>query len=793
MELIEHTGLHELVDDAILVYDPENWLILDVNQRACEMYGMQKDELVGRSVVDLSASAEREERHLRTVVSEGSYQGFETVHRRNDGTPIQVRVNSSLNELHGRRAILSVYRNLTERKWAEDALKQSDELYRSVVEQAAENIFVVEAETKRILETNPAFRTMLGYTAEELKVMTLYDVVAHSRESVDTNTGRILEEGRHFIGERRYRRKDGSLVDVEVSVSAIRYGGVEAMCVVAHDATERKRTERVLQESEVKYRSLVEHIPAITYMEAPDMGEPEWNLLYVSPQVEDLLGYTPEEWTSDATLWERVLHPDDREHALAEDARTEATGEPFSIECRLIARDGRTVWVRDDAVLVRDSEGRPLFWQGIMIDVTERREIEEELRQAEAKYRTLVEQIPAMVYIEDMKGRMTTLYDSPQIENMLGYPQNTHENNPDYWINIIHPDDRKRVLAEDTRTEATGERFSQEYRVLGSDGRTVWVRDDAVLVRDEAGVPVTWQGVIYDITERKRAEEEIRRLNESLERRVDERTAQLEAYAERLRRSNRELQDFAHVASHDLQEPLRKVLTFGDRLKAKYSDALDEQGRDYLRRIEGAAVRMQDLIEDLLTLSRVTTRALPFDRVDLSEVAEEVVSDLEAVIEESGGRVELGVLPTVDADRPQIRQLFQNLIGNALKFHTEGQVPVVKVRGEVFEDRRRARSKSSAKNKVCRITVEDNGIGFDEEHLERIFVPFQRLHGRNVYEGTGMGLAICRKVVERHGGEITAHSASGQGATFVVTLPVEQPDRVSRPERDVFDNHATVG
>jgi PAS domain S-box-containing protein len=664
-----YSDLYELVDDAVLFCDPDDGRILDANGRGCEMYGIPKGELVGKRLVDLSADAEREERHLRTVVSEGSSRGFETVHRREDGTTIRVRVNSSLIELEDRRAVLSVSRDLTEHEEAEIALRSS----------------------------------------------------------------------------------------------------------------------------ELKYRSLVERIPAVTYIEAPDAGEPEWNLLYVSPQVEDLLGYTPEEWTSDPSLWERVLHPEDREYALAEDVRTEATGEPFNIESRLITRDGLVVWVRDDAVLVRDEEGMPLFWQGIMIDVTERREIEEELRQAEAKYRTLVEQIPAMVYVEDAKGRMVTLYDSPQIEYLLGYPRDTHKKNPDYWVEIIHPDDRERVTTEDARTGATGDRFSQEYRVLARDGRVVWVRDDAVLVRDEEGMPLTWQGVIYDITARRQAEEEIRRLNESLERRVAERTAQLEAYAERLRYSNRELQDFAYVASHDLQEPLRKVLTFGDRLQTRYGDALGEQGRDYLRRMEAAAARMRDLIEDLLTLSRVTTQARPFARVDLTEVAEEVVSDLEAAIEESGGRVELESLPTVDADRPQMRQLFQNLIVNALKFRKEGQPPVVKVRGEVHEERRRAGGNGPLLNELCRIAVEDDGIGFDEEHLERIFVPFQRLHGRNAYEGTGMGLAICRKVVERHGGEITAHSAPGQGATFVVTLPAKQQDGEPQAGRGEFDHHATAG
>lgn len=256
----------------------------------------------------------------------------------------------------------------------------------------------------------------------------------------------------------------------------------------------------------------------------------------------------------------------------------------------------------------------------------------------------------------------------------------------------------------------------------------------------------------------------------------------LEEKAEELARSNAELEQFAFVASHDLQEPLRKILAFGDRLKTKCDAANFTDGRDFLERMQNAAARMQTLINDLLTFSRVISRAQPFVPVDLNVVTREVLTDLEVRIERSKAKVEVGELPTLDADPTQLRQLVQNLVSNALKFHRPGASPTVKIQARPIPalDSRgmitpKGTGEPSGAGEAYEITVEDNGIGFEEKYLEKMFAVFQRLHGRHEYEGTGIGLAVCRRIVDRHGGMITARGKPGEGACFIFRLPARQP------------------
>lgn len=367
----------------------------------------------------------------------------------------------------------------------------------------------------------------------------------------------------------------------------------------------------------------------------------------------------------------------------------------------------------------------------------------ERLRDTEELFQSWFEDVPIACHEIDREGVVLRVNRAEcdllgfEPEEMLGHR---------IW-DFMAPAERKksrewvRELVQGARSATP---FEREY--TRQDGARLVIEIHPKVIRDSSGRPTGIRSFMLDITAKKRADEE------------------LQQQARKLARSNQELEQFAYVASHDLQEPLRKIQAFGDRLKTKCGAELNPDAEDCLKRMQNAAARMQTLIHDLLSLSRVSSQSQPLVAVDLSDVLRTVMSDLEIQVESLGARVEVGPLPVVSGDRVQLGQLLQNIIGNALKFHKPGEPPHVTV----------FRRAPHGQPDLCEIVVEDHGIGFDEKYRDRIFQIFQRLHGRSEYEGTGIGLAICRKIAERHGGSITATSAPGEGARFVITLPCRQ-------------------
>ena len=558
---------------------------------------------------------------------------------------------------------------------------------------------------------------------------------------------------------------------------------------VSRDVTEERRAEERVRESEEMFRQLAESIPQLAWT-----TDAEGFIFWYNQRWYDYTGTTLDEMKGWG--WQSVHDPDELDRILPRWKAALASGEPWEDTFPLRGADGKFRWHLSRARPMRDAQGDIVRWFGTNTDISAQRDMEQSLRASERRFRSLTETIPQMVWTADPAGEVT--FFNRRWDAYTGTPLAVGRANG-WALDLIHPEDADRQRARwQLAVARAADGFNEEFRLRrASDGAYRWMLSVAVPIRDAAGAVAEWVGTLTDIEDQKQQAQTLAQMvrtrtaqleeaNGSLTHEVAERTAaeqRVRTVAAELGRSNDELEKFAYVASHDLQEPLRKIQAFGDRLRTKCRDELPDNGKEYVDRMLGAAGRMRRLIDDLLTFSRVTTHRRPFVRVDLGKAVREVVSDLEVRIAQTGGAVEVGELPDLDGDFTQIRQLFQNLIANALKFHRPGVPPVVEITGELV-DRAPTEPDAGGPVPMCRVSVRDNGIGFDEKYRDRIFDVFQRLHGRDEYEGTGVGLAICRKIVERHGGTITAHSRVGEGATFVVELPADQSDTSEVTERD---------
>jgi PAS domain S-box-containing protein len=496
--------------------------------------------------------------------------------------------------------------------------------------------------------------------------------------------------------------------------------------------------------AELRYRTLVEELPAALYISSVDETS---YALYVSPAIVDLLGYPIEEWMEKPRLFDEILHPIDRDDVLDAITKAKADGSPYEAEYRLLRHDGDIIWVRDRAVTVRNSSGRPLHWQGFLVDVTAR-------KHAEARFRTLAEQLPLITYIDTPYSTdEAASYVSPQVEDILGYTLEEWQSTQTFFVDHLHPDDSERVRAAQRAARESGTPLDIEYRFLAKDGRTVWLQDSYTIVRDETGRPWYAQGYALDVSARKQAEAD----REAL-------LSQAQLQNERLRELDRMKDEFVALVSHELRTPLTSIRGYLELLLDETEAVVFEPLHlGWLGVIDRNSERLLALVEDLLLKAQVNAGkvSLSVSEVDLGAIV--VQSALTGAPVAAARGIELTSttepLPPVAADPVRIGQVIDNLISNALKFTpADGRV---EVRASVRGDR------------AC-VEVVDTGPGISTEEQERLFERFYRTGKAqtDAVPGVGLGLSIAKAIVEAHGGAIECTSVEGEGSTFSIELPL---------------------
>ncbi len=478
-----------------------------------------------------------------------------------------------------------------------------------------------------------------------------------------------------------------------------------------------------------RLRSLLLSSPAVIYCCRPDAG---FEKTFVSENVERLTGFSAGDYLSRRGFWFERIHPDDRQSCFKFLADTLERGRNV-IEYRTRHRNGRYAWIRDEALLVRDGHGLPLKLTGSVIDITAPKFAEIHLRASEARYRAIVEDQADMVcrfrpdatltFANGAYGRFRDRSSS----SLLGSS----------FADNIREDDREALFALLSRLTPGNPVEHFEHRVADASGALRWQAWTHHALFDDKGVLAEYQSVGRDVTERKKTEE-------------------------LMARSNAELQQFAYVASHDLQAPLRNVTGFLQLLEKRYAGRLDGEADEYIRLALDGMDRMRRLISDLLEYSRVRSDLVQFGEVDLRRVVDGAIRTLDGAIGEAGAVVDVGEMSRVRGDEILLGRLFQNLVGNAVKFRSLDRDAIVQIR-------------AIRTGEGVTVSVADNGVGFEPQFAERVFAMFARLHPRSRYDGSGIGLSICRKIAEIHGGQIWAESAPGVGSTFFVTFPSRAP------------------
>jgi len=632
------------------------------------------------------------------------------------GAPIRDRRNQVLG------AVL-VFRDISKRREQEIQIDK----WQRIFQQAGFGVAILVNDGKTILEVNAAFARMHGYEPDELRDKSFGDLVegASSYEEV-----RQRRED-HAIYESLHKRKDGGSFYAVTDMTVFRSAAGEPLFRAAYfaDISDRKRAELSRRHSEERLRAAAEAI-----------GDVIWTSNSKGEFTEEQRGWAAfsgqsfEEYRGSGAA--AAIHPDDSSILQAWD-RAAANPKRFTAELRMRRHDGQYRLMSMGAVPVFHEDGTVREWVGALTDITDQRRGEEEVRDSDERFQGLATAFPQLVWSSKPDGNLE--YANTLWKEYTG-PSTRSSSERAFWDDLLHPEDAGPHMERWAESMASGKMFESQARLRrASDGTYRWFICRAVAVRGRDNRIVRWLGACTDINDQMNYAVDLRITNEALQR------------------SNADLEQFAYAASHDLQEPLRMISLYTQLLQEEYAGLLDDTARSYVDFAVSGAQRMERLLQDLMAYSRVSAAPQGQSEVSDAKVAvEAALGNLEAAVRKSGAQFQIAELPKVGAPAVHMVLLFQNLLGNALKY-SGGRVP------EVWIDVERA-------DKFWKFSVKDNGIGIEPQYAKQIFGIFKRLHGAE-YEGTGIGLAVCQRIVERTGGKIWLESTPGEGSTFYFTLP----------------------
>jgi PAS domain S-box-containing protein len=653
--------------------------------------------------------------------------------------------------------IMVTVNDVTEKVEARRKVEESEKRFRNVADNAPVLIWMAGID-KLCTFFNTAWLDFRGRTMEqEIGVGWTEGVHPEDFSACFDTYSAAFDKREKFYMECRLKRNDGEYRWVSNrGVPRFTADGVfEGYIGACMDIHEQFIYQQKLKEEEEKLNIVIE---------ASELGMWEFDLITgevnYSDRYLEILGYKNRVDLTQQQILDR-LHPDDL--PIRDEAYKKAFMNGFlHYEMRLVREDTSIHWGEGKGKVFYDEEGTPIRMLGTLRDITDEKNHQQELLESEQKFRLLADSMPQYIWTSDTEGNLN--YFNQSVYDFSGLTSEQIAEGG--WLQIVHPDDRDENVKVWINSVKTGKDFLFEHRFRRHDGEYRWQLSRAVPKKDAAGTIQMWVGTSTDIQDQKT-------FAYDLEKQVRERTRELEQKNRELEKMNSELQSFTYISSHDLQEPLRKIQTFASRLLEKEEKNLSKSGKDYFFRMQEAAFRMQTLIEDLLAYSRTNTAEVVFQNTDLKEIIEEVKNELKETIVEKQAIIE--VLETCEANIIpfQFRQLIINLVSNSLKFSRRESSPHIKIKCSVVEGQQPAIDLLSPEKKYCHLSISDNGIGFDPQYKNRIFEVFQRLHGKEEYKGTGIGLAIVKKIVENHRGIIIAQGEENNGATFDIYFPID--------------------